>query len=443
MKQFDESIVIPSSPSTEALSKGSDLICLSHLRWDFVYQRPQHLLSRCVQQRRVFFVEEPIVEFIASWWLEISQRECGVWVVVPHLPDWVNDKLMAAMHQSLMDELFQEYAIVNPILWYYTPAALSFTSHLPSSAVVYDCMNELSAFQGAAPALQQLERQLLQRADVVFTSGQSLYEAKQHLHSNIYAFPSSIDVAHFAQARSLTEDPADQQDIPHPRLGFYGVIDERLDLDLLSGIAQARPDWHLVIIGPVAELDPDGLPHHPNIHYLGAKSYQELPGYLAGWDVAMLTFAHTESTRLISPTKTLEYLAAAKPVVSTSIRDVMRPYGQQGLVHIADTAADFVRATERAMQQHEQDERWLSRVDQFLTQTSWDQTWASMMQLVEAAIANRQASQYVNQYTDQYNEQNSDQNSGRLTSSTRLAKKSTLPQRTRARARSSKQSSKR
>ncbi|HEY9734836.1 MAG TPA: glycosyltransferase family 1 protein [Trichocoleus sp.] len=366
-----------------------DLVCLSHLRWDFVYQRPQHLLSRCAQGRRTFFVEEPIAEFTDSWWLEISQRECGVWVVVPHVPEFVNDELMAAMQRSLLDELFAEAKIVSPVLWYYTPMALSFSEHLSASAVVYDCMDELSAFRGAPPALQLLERKLFERADVVFTGGHSLYEAKQNQHANVHAFPSSIEVAHFAQARTLTADPADQADIPHPRLGFYGVIDERMDLNLLDGIAAARPDWHLVIIGPVVKIDPDSLPRRPNIHYLGGKSYQELPHYLAGWDLALLPFALNESTRFISPTKTPEYLAAGKPVVSTSIRDVVRPYGQQNLVAIADTAEEFVVAAERLMASAAADTQWRQQVDAFLANTSWDKTWAQMNGLIEQAIGGR------------------------------------------------------
>lgn len=393
MKQFNTPNLTQSfhSDLNPVSSRNSDLVCLSHLRWNFVYQRPQHLLSRCAQERRVFFIEEPVTEFIDSWWLEMNQQECGVWVGVPHLPNWVNDELVAAMHQSLIDELFEQYAIVDPVLWYYTPAALTVTQHLPASAIVYDCMDELSAFQGASPALRELEQQLLQQADVVFTGGQSLYEAKQHLHPNIYAYPSSIDTTHFDQARKPIADPIDQQAIPHPRIGFYGVIDERMDLELLDGIAQARPDWHLVIIGPVVKIDPALLPQHPNIHYLGGKSYQELPHYLAGWDVAMLPFARNESTRFISPTKTPEYLAAGKPVVSTSIRDVVRPYGEQGFVQIADTVTDFIAATEQALTQGQQPADWLHRVDQFLAQNSWDQTWASMLQQVDAAMMNQKA----------------------------------------------------
>lgn len=365
----------------------SDLVCFSHLRWDFVYQRPQHLLSRCARTRRVFFVEEPVDSPDDAYWLDISSRECGVWVVVPHTPKGLDEESAIMLQQRLLDALFIEAQIQAPIFWYYTPMAVLFTRHLSSSAVVYDCMDELSAFKGAHPQLQARETHLFELADLVFTGGRSLYEAKQHQHSNVHAFPSSIDAAHFAQARNLTEEPPDQASIPHPRLGFYGVIDERMDLDLLDGIAQARPDWHLVIIGPVAKIDPATLPKHPNIHYLGGKSYQELPSYLAGWDVALLTFARNESTRFISPTKTPEYLAAGKPVVSTSIRDVVRPYGEEKLVHIADTAPEFVAAIENALDQSLTNAEWLSRVDVYLSQTSWDLTWQAMNELIETAIA--------------------------------------------------------
>jgi UDP-galactopyranose mutase len=372
-----------------ALPGASDLVCFSHLRWDFVYQRPQHLLSRCAQKRRVFFVEEPLSSSDGSVRLDISRRECGVWVAVPHLPEGLSENDAIALQQSLIARLFTETPIQASIFWYYTPMAVPFTHQFKAAAVIYDCMDELSAFKGAHPELQAREAHLFKLADLVFTGGRSLYEAKQHQHANIHAFPSSIDVAHFAQARNLIEDPSDQAAIPHPRLGFYGVIDERMDLALLDGIAQARSDWHLVLIGPVAKIDPATLPRHPNIHYLGGKSYQELPRYLAGWDIALLPFARNESTRFISPTKTPEYLAAGKPVVSTSIRDVVRPYGEAGLVQIADSVPAFVEAIATVLEQDSTDLEWLNRVDAYLSQNSWDRTWQSMNELIESAIATR------------------------------------------------------
>lgn len=276
--------------------------------------------------------------------------------------------------------------------------AVSFTNHLKPLAVVYDCMDELSAFQGAHPQLKANESALLNRANVVFTGGHSLYEAKQHQHHNIHAFPSSIEKEHFATARYFVEEPADQKDIPHPRLGFFGVIDERMDIELLRQIAEAKPDWHLVIIGPVVKIDRAILPNNPNIHYLGGKSYQQLPEYLAGWDIAMLPFAINESTKFISPTKTPEYLAAGKPVISTPIRDVVRPYGEKGLVRIASNASEFVACAEEILTESADSMSWLNEVDEFLADNSWDNTWEEMLGLIESAIEERRKKSVVSSH---------------------------------------------
>jgi UDP-galactopyranose mutase len=375
--------------SFDGSSSKPDLICLSHLRWDFVYQRPQHLLSRFAKERRVFFVEEPTFGEGPER-LDVSGRDCGVWVVVPRLPSELEGSdSVESVQRSMVNRLLAEHDISEYVLWYYTPMAMPWTRHLQGVATVYDCMDELSAFKGAPRALKDREAELFKRADLVFTGGQSLYEVKRDQHKNAYAFPSSIDAAHFAQARCLSAEPADQAEIPHPRLGFFGVIDERMDIELLDAVAAARPDWHLVMIGPVVKIDPADLPRRENIHYLGGKSYTELPSYLAGWDVALLPFARNESTRFISPTKTPEYLAAGRAVVSTSIRDVVRPYGEQGLVHIADEPAEFTAAVEAAM--NEDAATRLGQVDAFLAETSWDQTWGRMAELIEDVIAARRA----------------------------------------------------
>jgi UDP-galactopyranose mutase len=242
-------------------------------------------------------------------------------------------------------------------------------------------MDELSAFAGAPEGLLMLERELLARAAVVFTGGQSLFEAKRDKHPRVHPFPSSVDVAHFARARQPQSEPPDQASIGHPRIGFFGVVDERLDLALIDEVARLRQDWHQVIVGPCVKIDPALLPRRPNIHYLGMKKYEELPAYLAGWDVAMLPFARNESTRFISPTKTPEYLAAGRPVVSTSIRDVVRPYGQRQLARIADCPNDFVAQIDAALRDAPGD--WLPRVDEFLANLSWDRTWAAMRTLVD------------------------------------------------------------
>jgi UDP-galactopyranose mutase len=375
----------PIESSNNIARTGPDLVCLSHLRWDFVYQRPQHLMSRFAKGRRVFFVEEPIWGDYAQPRLDISKRADGLHIVVPQLPHGTSGEAAEAAQKRLLDQLFEERGIKEHVLWYYTPMALGWTSHLKPLATVYDCMDELSAFRGAPPALREREAELFRRADLVFTGGQSLYEAKRDHHEAVYAFPSSIDAPHFASARSVTQDPADQAAIPRPRLGFFGVIDERLDVELLGQVAALRPDWQLVMVGPVVKIEESALPRRANIHYLGGKTYEELPSYLAGWDVAMMPFARNESTRFISPTKTPEYLAAGKPVVSTSIRDVVRPYGEMKLVRIADTAAEFVEAVEQSLAEDAGSR--VGAVDTFLSQTSWDRTWGRMSELIEDVVA--------------------------------------------------------
>jgi glycosyltransferase involved in cell wall biosynthesis len=374
-----DSINRPGAAGTEA-----DLACFSHLRWDFVYQRPQHLLSRAARTRRVVYVEEAIHD-AARPFLETRRDESGVTIVVPHLPHDAG----AARTRAMLDSFLAGNGIRDFVAWYYTPMALEFSEHLRPVATVYDCMDELSAFAGAPSGLQAKERALLSLADVVLTGGRSLYEAKRTLHDNVHECPSSVDVAHFALARTAMPEPTDQQNIPRPRIGFFGVLDERLDRQLLAEIALRSPGLHFVIVGPVAKIDPRDLPSFPNIHYLGPKSYKELPNYIAGWDVAMLPFARNEATRFISPTKTPEYLAAGRPVVSTSIADVAVPYGRDGLARIADTPDLFVEAIRAAL--CEPASLWLPRADAFLSGNSWDATWSRISQLLRAAIDTRRA----------------------------------------------------
>ena len=373
-----------SADSGAPVFESYDLVCLSHLRWDFVYQRPQHLMSRFAKSRRVFFIEEPIFTDEQTH-LKISQREDNLTVVVPHISnDDRETKNIEAFQGELLDGLFAEQKINDFVLWFYTPMAMSFAAHLEPKAVVYDCMDELSGFKFAPPALLENESKLFEKADLVFTGGQSLYEAKKDKHKSVYAFPSSIDVAHFKQARDITDEPEEQKQIAHPRLGYCGVIDERLNINLLAEVADFRPDWQFVMIGPVVKISDEDLPRRANIHYLGGRNYQELPSYLAGWDVALMPFALNESTRFISPTKTPEYLAAGKPVISTPIQDVVRPYGEMNFVFIASTAEEFVAACDKALEENQTEK--LARVDEFLAQNSWDKTWSKMANLIDDIV---------------------------------------------------------
>lgn len=368
------------------------LICFSHLRWNFVFQRPQHLMSRFAQHQRVIYWEEPEAAE-AGCRPALGIRTCadtGVIVVTPSLPEGMSSQDTTDMLRSLLDGFMagEQGPLVR---WYYTPMMLPFSRHLNADVTVYDCMDELANFRFAPPELLSLEDELFRIADVVFTGGYSLYEAKRGRHPNVHAFPSSVERAHFMQAREAGADPADQAGIARPRLGFYGVIDERMDLNLLDQVAAARPDWQLVMLGPVVKIDPAELPQRPNIHYLGGKRYEELPVYLRGWDVALMPFAINESTRFISPTKTPEYLAGGKPVVSTPITDVIRHYSDLDAVIIAEGAEEFIAGCEAALALPA-DGEWLGDVDLKLANLSWDITFARMRGLIAEEAENVRAS---------------------------------------------------
>lgn len=383
-----ESQAEPSAPDPEPAT----LLCFSHLRWNFVFQRPQHLMSRFSRKMDVVFWEEP-VEIAANETAYLQVREAqdapNVRVVVPHLPQGMPEDAREAALMRLLDA---HIASIRGALiaWYYTPMMLPFSRHIEADVTVFDAMDELSKFKFAPVKLLDLEQELINRADVVFTGGSSLYEAKKDRHDNVHCFPSSVDRCHFLKARARQFEPADQEDLPKPRLGFYGVIDERFDTELLDKIAQMRPNWSFVMVGPVVKISPEDLPKRPNIHYLGGKTYEQLPAYLSGWDVALMPFAMNESTQFISPTKTPEYLAGGAPVVSTPIKDVVRHYGQLEGVKFASTPEEFVAACEEALELSRNPEGgWLAEADLMLSATSWDTTQARMAGLVEELLGTR------------------------------------------------------
>jgi glycosyltransferase involved in cell wall biosynthesis len=364
-----------------------DIVCYSHLRWNFVYQRPQHLLSRLARHFRVLFIEEPVFDTDKAY-LDNQQNEDRVWVIVPHLPGGLSNQEIIDSQNSLLKTFLDNFGVERFIAWYYTPMAIDLNPSFSPSLVVFDCMDELSAFKNAPPVLAQREDELMKRADIVFTGGNSLYEAKKSKHPNIYLFPSSIDRGHFEKARSIHVELSDQQHIPFPRIGFFGVIDERMDINLLTEMAEKKPDWQFILVGPVVKIDPATLPKHSNIHYLGPKTYKELPYYISKWNVAMMPFAINESTRFISPTKTPEYLAAGKPVVSTPVYDVVKAYGETGVVYIADTAKQFITEIQNAMDMPDRFQ-WLKAVDKILSQNSWDSTVEKMLFHINMVLEDR------------------------------------------------------
>ena len=357
-----------------------DLVALSHLRWDFVYQRPQHLLSRAARHHRVLFVEER-VETDA---FDLAPRQVlpNLTVVTPSVPAGTDHAAAEAWLAGELSRLVRGWRREELAVWHYDVMAEPLSRGLDPAVVVYDCMDELSLFRGAPPDLIERERVLLRRADLVFTGGHSLWEAKRDLHPGVHAFPSSVDVQHFSRARREQEEPLALRDIPHPRLMYAGVIDERIDLSLLASVA-ASGVGEVVLIGPTAKIDPDDVPSGPGMHRLGIQPYEALPALFAHASVGLMPFALNEATRFISPTKTPEYLAAGLPVVSTPIRDVVRDYaGLSGTVRIADGTRAFIEACEDLLRRRPS----MDGADRLLATMSWDATWEAMERLVKQAV---------------------------------------------------------
>ena len=368
------------------------LVVFSHLRWQFVYQRPQHLLSRLGLHWRVVFVEEPMPQ-AAHAHIERFAPAPGVQVWRPHVTgdaSGFHDDHLPALQQLIADAMLEQ-EISDYWVWFYTPMAYPFAAELSPRGIVYDCMDELTAFKSAPRQLVQRENALFKAADLVFTGGRSLYAAKRGRHPSVHCFPSSVDARHFAGTR--TEHPL-QAALPQPRLGYCGVIDERVDLAMVAAMAEARPDWQIVMVGPVVKIDPASLPRHANIHWLGQQSYDDLPAFISGWDVCLLPFAINDATRYISPTKTLEYMACGRPSVSTPIKDVVEPYGH--VVSIAGNAPDFIDACDAILRRTPEEQAVHVRaMAEVVARTSWDITAQAMSELIAQADSERRTSRPV------------------------------------------------
>lgn len=387
--------------TTGLTAKRPALVCLAHLGWDFVWQRPQQLLSRLARCYPVLYINEPhhrpegsdpqmvqvtAEDGVSAWQLGMPLDRLEEWRV-----------LYAAMVRALLLEtgwVRENENGLQPlrplILWFYTPTPYYLLEMIPADLVVYDVMDELASFQGASADLRQREAAVIEAADLVFTGGRSLYESRKDRHDNVHLFPSGVDIAHFAQAHDAATRLSEQlAPIRRPRLGYVGVIDERIDLPLLEKLADEHPEWSLIMVGPIAKIEASALPERPNIHYLGKQPYAALPSLLKGFDVCLMPFALNEATRHISPTKTLEYMAANKPIVSSSVPDVVACW--RDVVWIADGPEAFARAIDAAL--HETDEacrRRQARAEVHLRRSSWDGIAASMAALIDTELEQAQ-----------------------------------------------------
>ena len=349
-----------------------DMIVFCHLRWQFVFQRPQHLISRLSKTYKVLLVEEPIgfgdgQEFTAEL-LEVNPQ---LHILQPRVHRI--DDIAQVLSHYVSNELV-------PIAWFYSASFSSILASRKFGTIVYDCMDELSLFKRAPQYLINQEKFLLKNADIVFTGGKSLFESKRELHDNVFCFPSSVDEKHFAQALNGVAIPGDIINIPSPIIGYFGVIDERINLDLIRQSAERLPQVSFVMIGPLAKIEDQDLPRLPNIYYLGMKSYQELPAYLKAFDIAMMPFALNDATKYISPTKTLEYMAAGKPIISTRIKDVERDYDR--CVRIVDDTNEFCEAI---LELNSTGFNGVKKYTEILANTSWDATALKMGNILNEA----------------------------------------------------------
>ena len=348
-----------------------DMLVFCHLRWGFVYQRPQHLISRMAQGYRVLFVEEPVPfdEGEENSW-ELEKVEENLHVLKPKASGI--EGIAQILHSLLSTRHFE-------VGWFYSAWFSPLIGEFRFDKVVYDCMDELSLFKGAAPELIHQEKFLLSEADIVFTGGKSLYESKSKTHPNVHCFQSSVEREHFEKALDDIEIPEDIREIAGPIVGYFGVVDERIDLELLHQTSLLQPEVNFVMIGPLAKIGEEDLPREKNIHYLGMKSYKILPNYLKAFDVAMMPFALNDATKYISPTKTLEYMAAGIPIISTAIKDVVRDYSH--CIPIIETAEEFSEELDRIL--NKQTSALDFEFEKILEKTSWDSTAASMKQLLK------------------------------------------------------------
>ncbi len=390
----------PASSSAAAKSPSSyPLIVHSHLCWDWVWQRPQQFLSRLSRRHEVLFVEGPVS--VSGLEASYSTRRHfsnfpNITVFQTFIPDgrwhdghWVDGERHRLLREALAGPLKGRFD--GAVQWFYDPMAVTaFAGRMNESAIVYDCMDELSQFKGAPPALVERERDLLRVADVVFAGGRKMHESKSRFNANCHFYGCGVDVEHFGRARDAkTSVPDDMAALSGPTLGYFGVVDERLDYELLAKLADADPDWNIVMVGPMTKIDPAIVPQRPNLHWLGGREYSRLPAYAKGFDVCLMPFARNEATEYINPTKALEYMATARPIVSSDVPDVVSNFSS--VVGIARSHDEFIALCRTALQSP--DQQAVARGVQMAEDNTWDAIVAKLEAHIDDVLAARAAAQ--------------------------------------------------
>lgn len=370
-----------------------DVVCLSHLPWDLALERPHQVMRRFARDRHVFFVEEPRATD-AELRTVMRTAEPNVHVVSLGVPADMAPGDVEIAYRRCVASLAS--STERPLLWVYSPASVHAARDLDASLVVYDCVADHAARSEATPEVRAAEAELLARADLVFTAGTSLFESKRGRNVSTYPLPSSVDAEHFAHAASARErgdhrDASELAGVPGPRIGFLGPIDDRVDLALVDRLAAARPDVQIVLLGALVGVTTWDLPDRPNVHWLGAKTYHELPEHVASWDAAMIPFRDDAATRRSEPSGLLACLAANKAVVSTPADEVM-PYAERGVVKVVH-ADRFVAGVDEALRDARDVVVTAVRrlaCEGVLARTSWDRTYQAMRRLVDEAVMSRE-----------------------------------------------------
>lgn len=371
-------------------SSAHPIIVHCHLCWDWVWQRPQQFLSRLSQRHKILFVEtigpDPELAAPLARFRQVPEFP-NVTILRMQFPKWRWDDgdYVDTERRHLVQQFLEGPGkdFVNPIQWFYDPMAVpGFAGQMGEVLTVYDCMDELSKFRGAPPQIVERELDLLERADLVFTGGRKLFESKSQFHDNCHFYGCGVDVEHFGKARAAqTTVPPEVAKLPQPVLGYFGVIDERMDYELVAHLADARPHWSIVLVGPLTKVDPEILPKAPNLHWLGQRAYADLPALCKGFDLCLMPFALNEATEYINPTKALEYMATGREIISTAVADVVHNFGS--VVKIARTREEFVLLCESALDQP--DAEAIARGLKMAQQNSWDSIVAQLEgHLVEA-----------------------------------------------------------
>jgi UDP-galactopyranose mutase len=307
------------------------IVAGSHLRHDGVWQRPHHVLARLGLRVPVLYVEEQLGSGDDHDTLE-PLKAFDVLRPLRRAPaPGIDGATLAAVRAWCGRR--------RPLVWLYSPMLLALADAFDTAPLVYDCMDDLAAFAFAPPEMRAREAELLARAGVVFAGGRSLFARRAGQARHLVLAPSGVEFERFAQAAAGPPHPA-LAGLSRPVFGYFGVLDERIDLATVAALGDTIGTT--VMIGPVAKIDSASLPRGPRLRYPGQVDYGELPRFLAGFDVAIMPFALNAATASISPTKTPEYLAGARPVVSTPIADVIADYGTA--VRFAATPSEFAEA---------------------------------------------------------------------------------------------------